>query len=160
MENRQFVDQKTEPRRNSVERWIATHRDELSRQGAVVATYRSYRGRKLGPYFRLAYRSGDGRQRSLYLGASAELAQHVRQLLRECHAGLRKRRERRRLHQLLRSELKKAKALWRDELSRLGLRLQGYEVRGWRGVPHAQTREPGSSSNRRACDASPESENA
>jgi hypothetical protein len=28
-------------------------------------------------------------------------------------------------------------------LSKLGLRLQGYEVRGWRGDPRAQTREPG-----------------
>ena len=143
MENCQFVDQNIEPRTKAVERWIATHRDELSCQGAVVATYRSYRGRKLGPYFRLTYRGGDGRQRSLYLGASAELAHHVRQLLQECQADLRERRERHRLRQLLRRELKKTKALWRDELSKLGLRLQGYEVRGWRGAPRAQTRAPG-----------------
>jgi len=143
LENRQFVDQKTEPRTKAIERWIATHRNELSRQGVVVATYRSYRGRKLGPYFRLAFRRGDGRQRSIYLGASAELAQHVRGLLQECQAGLREQRERDRVRKLLRTELKKAKALWRDELSKLGLRLQGYEVRGWRGAPRAQTREPG-----------------
>jgi len=91
----------------------------------------------------LVFRRGDGRQRSIYLGASAELAQHVRGLLQECQAGLREQRERDRVRKLLRTELKKTKALWRDELSKRGLRLQGYEVRGWRGTPHAQTREPG-----------------
>ena len=39
----------------------------FSRQGAIVATWREHQGRKLGPYYRLAWRE-EGRQRSRYLG--------------------------------------------------------------------------------------------
>ena len=88
MENREFVDQKAVRKFRAVKRWMETHRDQLSRQGTVVEAYRTYRGRKLGPYYRLAYRDRDGRQRSIYLGASAELAEQVRRLLVECQAEL------------------------------------------------------------------------
>ena len=50
----------------------------------------------------------------------------------ECQAELHEQRERRRVRRILHAELKKAKALWADELAKRGLRLQGYEVRGWR----------------------------
>jgi hypothetical protein len=132
LENREFVDQKAVRKFQAVKRWMETHRDQLSHQDTVVEAYRTYRGRKLGPYYRLAYRDRDGRQRSIYLGASAELAERVRGLLVECQAELHEERERRRVRRILHAELKKAKALWADELAKRGLRLQGYEVRGWR----------------------------
>ena len=159
LENREFVDQKAEAKIREVKRWIEAHRDQLSRQGAVVETFRNYRGRRLGPYYRLAYRDRDGRQRSLYLGASAELAEQVRGLLEEYQASLRVQRERRRVLEIFRAELKKAKALWGDELAKRGLRLQGYEVRGWRGSPNAETHETGQSSSQVVRDDPQESEN-
>lgn len=138
LENREFVDQKAVRKFQAVKRWIEARRDRLSRQGAVVETFRNYRGRKLGPYYRLAYRDRDGRQRSIYLGASVELAEQVWGLLVECQAELREQRERRRVRRVLHAELKKAKALWADELAKRGLRLQGHEVRGWRGSRKAE----------------------
>ncbi len=158
LENRGFVGQKAVRKVASVKRWIETHRDSLSRQGTVVESYRKYCGRQLGPYFRLAYRDRDGRQHSVYLGASAELAQQVRELLHECQASLREQRELHQVYKTARAELKKAKALWSDELAKCGLRLQGYEVRGWRGAPNAGAHGNGVSVGRTGCDAPLESE--
>ncbi|MBC8875705.1 MAG: hypothetical protein H8E44_40275 [Planctomycetes bacterium] len=42
------------------------------------------------------------------------------------------------MRRVLHAELKKAKALWADELAKRGLRLQGHEVRGWRGSRKAE----------------------
>ena len=65
--------------------FIRSHADTFARCGSVVASYRTKNGRRCGPYYRLAYRSG-GRQRSLYLGASEELVAQVRSLLTELQA--------------------------------------------------------------------------
>jgi len=159
LENREFVDQKAMHRLKAIQRWIETHREQLSRQGSVVETYRNYCGRKLGPYYRLAYRDRNGRQRSIYLGASVELAEQVRRLLEEYQAGLREQRERCRVRKILCAELKKAKALWADELAKCGLRLQGYEIRGWRGSPNMEAHGTGQSPNRPRRDDALESEN-
>jgi hypothetical protein len=134
LENREFVDQKNDQKVEEIKRWIEAHRDLLSRQGTVVESYRNYRGRKLGPYYKLAYRDRDGRQRALYLGTSAELAQQVRALLRKCQAGMHEQRKMHQLRKVAREKLKEAKKVLSDELADRGLRLQGYEVRGWRGL--------------------------
>ena len=57
----------------------------------------------------------------------------MRALLRECQASQREQWELDQLCKATRAELKKAKAVWSNELAKRGLRLQGYEVRGWRG---------------------------
>ena len=41
-------------------------------QGTVTTSWRTYRGRRLGPYYRLAWRE-NGRQRSIYLGRQGRL---------------------------------------------------------------------------------------
>jgi hypothetical protein len=112
---------------------IAARRALFARQGSVVATWRR-RGpaQKLyGPYYSLIYRE-DGRQRSVYLGRVAALVQRVRGLL----AALRKplvefrlfERLRRQGQAALRAQKLRTAALLRP----LGLRLKGFEVRGWR----------------------------
>ncbi len=54
MEKAGFVDQKAAAR---FERVLALS-GRFAVQGSVVAGWRVYRGRRLGPYFRLAYRDG------------------------------------------------------------------------------------------------------
>src|SRR5438094_953340 len=110
---------------------MVAHPEIFSRQGAVLVSWRSRQGRKLGPYYRLAYREG-GRQRALYLGSSAELAGEVRSALQVLQAP----RQRRRAWQVQwkkgRAALRRQKLQWDAELRRLGLYLKGYEVRGSR----------------------------
>jgi len=65
LENGQVVDQKPHPALEL----IASQPALFQRQGSVVAGWRNYRGRRLGPYHRLAYRHR-GRQCSIYLGRS------------------------------------------------------------------------------------------
>jgi hypothetical protein len=90
-----------------------------------------YAGRKLGPYFRLAYREGR-RQRSIYLGRCAELVRRVRELV----AGLqRPRRERllfARLKAQVRASLRQAKVELERQLAVWGIRLEGFRFRGVR----------------------------
>ena len=46
-----------------VELFLLQHPQRFATQGSVAATWRTYRGRRLGPYFQLIYRR-DGRKRS------------------------------------------------------------------------------------------------
>lgn len=133
MEKSIFVDQKHRRNFESVQRFVEKHQAWLAEQGRVVTTWRRYGHRRLGPYYRLSYREG-GQQRSLYLGRSQELADEVRALLAECQGSRRRRREWQRLRDELREALQRSKADWRRELARVGLRLHGNEVRGWRSI--------------------------
>ncbi len=111
--------------------FIRSHADVFARCGSVVASYRSRNGRRCGPYYRLAYRA-EGRQRSLYLGASEELAAQVRSLLTELQARrdyyrMVARSERRRRENLLH-----LKRQWQQAALARGLYARGWELRGWR----------------------------
>ena len=109
----------------------------FANQGSVVAGWRTYRGRRLGPYFRLAYRDG-GRQRSVYLGRSVELARRVRELLARLQRPRRERRLFGRLIAQVRASLRRAKARLREALLPWNIRLQGFEFRGLaRALAHA-----------------------
>ncbi len=66
------VDQAVEARFAAVSARMTASREVLSRQGAVVASWRVERGLRMGPYFRLAFREA-GRQASIYLGACEAL---------------------------------------------------------------------------------------
>jgi hypothetical protein len=127
MEIGRSVDQ----RRTRIERFLAEHRDALSRQGVVVPTYRHRDGRTLGPFFQLRCRI-EGRQIAIYLGTDEELIRLVR--------GYLSRLQRQRLEGLQLAELRRAlrrrARLARQsldaELEQMGLRRQGNEIRGWR----------------------------
>ena len=130
MESQKSVDQ----RRRAVLRLVGEHAGLLRSQGAVVETWRRHGGRRVRPYFRLAFRQG-GRQRSIYIGPDRELAEEVRRQLSALQADHRRQQLARRRRKLLRRELARLKAEWGRELRKVGLRLKGYEVRGWRGGP-------------------------
>jgi hypothetical protein len=113
----------------------------FSRQGTIVASWQTYRGRKLGPYYRLAYRA-DGRQRSVYLGKSKNLLRQVRRLLEKLQKPAKTRQALHTAEKVVQSALKKHMAQFRIDLLKVGLQLRGYAVRGWRRfralrAPHA-----------------------
>lgn len=131
MENLQLVDQK-------LARVIALIRSRpalFARQGCVVTTWRTYQQRKLGPYYRLAFREG-GRQRSIYLGTSKETSLRVEALLVDVQKPTKVkavlRRTRASLRASLRQQKKELDGLLRDQ----GLLLKGFEVRGWASNSH------------------------
>ena len=126
-----FVDQKAAARFGRVRALVLAERGRLAVQGSVVAGWRIYGGRRLGPYFRLAYREG-GRQRSIYLGRCAELARRVRELLAELQRPRRQRLLFARLVAQVRASLRSAKAELERRLAVWGIRLEGFEFRGVR----------------------------
>jgi len=130
-QNRKAVDQNAAEQFAAISTRIVARREVLARAGSVVATWRTYRGRRLGPYYRLSYRE-DGRQRSIYLGRSSQLAEHVRGLLTDCQRPARQAHELRRTRAVLMKDLRRQKAAWDQELQAAGLYARGYVVRGWR----------------------------
>ena len=131
------VDQKPQRTFNRISNHILGLKSLFSRQGTVIATWRDYQGRKLGPYYRLAWRE-EGRQCSLYLGASEELAQSVRQLLATLQRRLKENRQWRRLYAASRAACRASRALVNQQIARIGLYLKGSEFRGWRTISQLQ----------------------
>lgn len=113
---------------------MAEKAELFRRQGFVVATWRRRGAKNYGPYYRLSYRER-GRQCSIYLGREGPLVEGVREGL----AGLRASvwweriwaRRRRQIASILRISRQRVD----KELGPMGLRLKGYEVRGWRTSP-------------------------
>ncbi|MCY2994865.1 MAG: hypothetical protein NTY19_44440 [Planctomycetota bacterium] len=126
MEKWDFVDQKTERKFLAIREFVLGNWDAFRRQGSVVPSWRTYRGRRLGPFFSLRFRL-QGRQSAIYLGRSAGLAERVKALLDEVH------RERKfaRLKRRARAEFRELKRRWKQELAATGLELRGFEIRGW-----------------------------
>ena len=120
-----FVDQK-------LQAFLDQHAVEFAMQGTVVASWRNYKERRLGPYFRLAWRGPDGRQRSRYLGGDPALAAEVERWLTALRAPLEAQCQLAEARLTLRRALRQERALLRRELVSLGLTLKGTEVRGWR----------------------------
>jgi hypothetical protein len=125
------VDQKLVKRRDVLLAKIREAAPVLAATGSIVETWRTYQGRRLGPYYRLAYRES-GRQKTIYVGKDAELVAAARSLLEELQVNERIRRTMERQQLAVRVGLRAAKAAWAQELQRSGLTLKGYEVRGWR----------------------------
>lgn len=128
-ENRPFVDQRAAARWERVKKTVLAAPSRFAAQGAVVAGWRERGGRRLGPYYRLAYREG-GRQRSIYLGRYGELVRRVRALLVGLKRPLRERRRMRRLKAQVRAALGRCKARVAELLAPWGVRTKGFEFRG------------------------------
>jgi len=96
-----------------------------------VASWREYNGRKLGPYYRLAYRE-EGRQRSIYLGRCRARVEKVREALDAVQAPRRQERCLRRMKAEAKAGLRAAKAELDRQLRAVGLSLKGFEIRGRR----------------------------
>ncbi|MHB1038676.1 MAG: hypothetical protein ACYC0Y_28975 [Pirellulales bacterium] len=103
---------------------ILDRRAIFARQGSVVATWRTRGGVRFGPYYQLAYREA-GRQKSLYLGPSAPLAEQVRGLLAELQQPLRYGRLLDRLAAQARASLRQANAELNRVLGTFGFYLKG-----------------------------------
>lgn len=129
MEIGRFVDQ----RRMKVERFFVEHREAISRQGVVVATYRHRDGRRLGPYFRLSCRIGK-RQVSIYLGADEQLIRFARDYLSRLQHARKVNMQMAKLRRRLRRQARLARLSLDAELKPLGLYRQGNEIRGWRSA--------------------------
>lgn len=110
---------------------ITARPDLFARQGSVNPTWRQRNGKTFGPYFRLSYRD-DGRQCAIYLGRDGPLVEHVRHLLQRTQNPLRQKRIFDRIDRETRSALRDNNLRLAALLRPLGLRLKGFEVRGWR----------------------------
>ena len=111
--------------------FLHTRRSLLSTQGAIVASWRSYQGRRLGPYYRLAYRE-QGKQCSLYLGSAIDLVSLVRRELANFQRSLREAQVFHRMRSAARKALRASKDRLRQHLAAIGIRLKGFEFRGVR----------------------------
>ena len=144
MEKRESVSQKGLARFERVRSYVLARKALFAAQGSVAATWRTYRGRRLGPYFQVAWREG-GRQRWLYLGTSQHLAGWVRDLLARLQRPRRDRRLSDRLQRQVRSSLRRCKAKLGQLLAAYGIQLKGFEFRGARRAlaRYAETRRAG-----------------
>lgn len=127
LENPEFVDQKFQ----QVAEFIASRPEIFTVQGQVIQTWRTYKNRRLGPYYQLIYREGS-RQRALYLGRSGALAERVRELLGKMQAPKKDRRSRTKTRALIAAEMRRTKHELNQQLGQRGLYLKGFEIRGWR----------------------------
>lgn len=114
-----------------IQRLVAAHPEVFARQGAVVATWRTVAGRRLGPYYSLRYRAA-GRQHAVYLGRSADLAAAVDALVTRCQQPYRDALAFERMAAAVRASLRQNLREVRRQLQPAGLMLKGFEVRGWR----------------------------
>ena len=128
MEKYDFVDQ----RAKEINEFITVNAVHLAIQGSIVAAYRMRNGHRLGPYFRLACRDGDGRQISVYLGTERPITAEIRERLRELQEPMQSRRYWNSVRRAVRQELKKARQQLHKELAKQGLMSKGAEIRGWR----------------------------
>ncbi len=131
--NPRFVDQAVEARFAAVSARMTAAREVLSRQGAIVASWRVERGLRMGPYFRVAFREA-GRQASIYLGKSADLVEKARALLAEFQAPARLDRTIRRATAAGKAALRACKARMKGLMSACGLYARGWDVFGWRQI--------------------------
>ncbi|MDY0169344.1 MAG: hypothetical protein RBS80_22565 [Thermoguttaceae bacterium] len=119
---------------------ILAHARFFVAQGFVEATWRTYRGRRLGPYFTVSCRQRGRRrdpcagaapqQTSIYLGRSPELAARVRRLLDELRQHTRCKRRCEETRRQIRRSLTRAKEALRQRLAEHGVALKGSEFRG------------------------------
>ena len=131
MEKPRLVDQNRSAQADRLLAFVRGHAEVFARQGTLVAGWREYRGRRLGPYYRLAYREA-GRQRSLYVGRSQGLIGLVRRLLERLQRPFRQSRLLGDLKVRARAALRGHKAVLRRHLAQWGIHLKGFEFRGLR----------------------------
>jgi hypothetical protein len=132
----------------SLRKWMLAAGCALAESGTLKATWRTYRGRRLGPYFRLAYRRR-GRRKWIYVGRSAELAGRLRQLLAMLQAPAEERRRLRRLCAAARRALGIQKAAWQAELAGRGLVAKGFEIRAGQQYRNRSDRSNGTDGTHR-----------
>jgi hypothetical protein len=133
LENRTLRDQQVHPALSL----LAARPELFVRQGTVAASCRRRGTQSYGPYYRLTYHDG-GRQHSIYLGREGPLVEQVRLALARLQQNRSQcqflERTRRQTLASLRVHKLRVNAL----LHPYGLRMKGFEVRGWRTSPLKQ----------------------
>ncbi len=143
MEKSNPVDQLSPADQSRYERartFILANTRLFAAQGSVVATWRTRRGKRFGPYYRLAYRR-HSRQRSVYLGP-ALVANRLRDLLAQLQKPLRLHRLYQRLQSEARRSLRQVKKHLAQQLAPYGVTLKGYEFRGAARAFHTYKPKP------------------
>ena len=130
MEKREVVDQQVHP----ALALLAARPELFVRQGTVVASRRGRGTQSYGPYYRLTYRDGD-RQCSLYLGREGTLVEQVRQALERLQQNRFQYQIIERMRRQTLASLRVQKLRTNTLLHPFGLRMKGFEVRGWAPVP-------------------------
>jgi hypothetical protein len=115
---------------------LAARPEFFAQHGAVDACYRRRNGKTYGPYYRLRYRDV-GCAHCLYLGLAGPLVDRVRQTLHALQMPLRQHRAMLQLQRRVRDALRLDRRRLNLHLHSVGLRLKGFEVRGWRTSPLA-----------------------
>jgi hypothetical protein len=104
----------------------------FAHQGFIISSYRYHRGRKLGPYFRLAYRDENNRQRSIYIGPHEDIARRIQSLLDDLKAPHIRRRQFLQVFAIIRTALNRHRKQSETELNKHGLYSRGFAIRGLR----------------------------
>jgi hypothetical protein len=126
------------PQRHRALALIQANPELYVRHAAVAVDFKRRGPRRLGPYCRLRYYDG-GHRRSIYLGRPGPLVDQVRQLLAAVQAPWQRQRAYQRWRGEIAASLRGHKGVLDRRLRVLGLRLKGYEVRGWRASPVLRT---------------------
>lgn len=112
-------------------------RDHLRVSGTVVSTWRTYKGQRLGPYFRLAYRA-NGRQKSIFIGCDADLADQVRGYVKRLQGPRDEKANLNRARQAAARQFKASLEEFDVALAAVDLRRRGSQVIGWRAWKRRQ----------------------
>ena len=107
-----------------------TDEDVLSlvHQGFLTAEYRNYGGARLGPYFKLRWRS-NGRQRVKYLGRDVNRAEAVSDAINSLREGKRRQDRLTALVADARKSLRRAKQAMNAAMANQGRYFHGFAVR-------------------------------
>jgi hypothetical protein len=126
MENRGFVAQEMIPSKVAI--LLEELGPSLAKQGSIIATWRSYEGRRTGPYFRFMYRQ-DRRLRSVYLGNNHDLVATIQAELDRLKEPRRRQLKFERLRRQIKRSLASQKKRLRERLREHGRDLKGFEIR-------------------------------
>jgi hypothetical protein len=119
-----FVDETLSARLERLRSQITIHRELIACGGSVVASWKIHRGKRLGPYYRVAFRE-NRRQRARYIGSNEQLATMVRELIDELKSPRRTTQTIRRARAAVRQALRHSLAETESLVAPLGYRRRG-----------------------------------
>ena len=78
----QFAPEKTLARCERLQRQLLENKELIARDGCLGAIWKTYRGKRLGPYYRVEFRL-NRTTRTIYIGRDEELVKMVREMIDE-----------------------------------------------------------------------------
>jgi hypothetical protein len=125
VQNPKFDDQNVLARFARLRSQILERKELIARDGNIAETWRTHRGKRTGPYYRVAFRE-NGRQRAFYIGGDAQLAKMVMELIGELKHPREEKRLIRRLRAAARASLRRTLAEAEALAAPLGFRRRGF----------------------------------